>query len=43
MTQSGRLLNTPINTPAPGPAGALDGEDLAGTGRLVALLASLRR
>jgi hypothetical protein len=35
MTQSGRLLNTPINTPAPGPAGALDAR-LSPNGALVA-------
>jgi hypothetical protein len=35
MTQSGRLLNTPINTPAPGPAGALDAR-ISPDGRLVA-------
>jgi hypothetical protein len=35
MTQSGRLLNPPINTPAPGPAGALDAR-IAPNGALVA-------
>jgi hypothetical protein len=35
MSQSGRLLNTPINTPAPGPAGALDAR-LSPNGALVA-------
>jgi hypothetical protein len=35
MTQSGRLLNAPINTPAPGPAGALDAR-LSPNGGLVA-------
>jgi hypothetical protein len=35
MTQSGQLLNAPINTPAPGPAGALDAR-LSPNGGLVA-------
>jgi hypothetical protein len=35
MTQSGRLLNPPINTPAPGPAGALDAK-VSPDGQLVA-------
>jgi hypothetical protein len=35
MTQSGRLLNPPINTPAPGPAGAMDAK-VSPDGQLVA-------
>ena len=35
MTQSGQLLNTPINTPAPGPSGAIDAR-LSPNGSLVA-------
>src|SRR5215212_5664669 len=35
MTQSGQLVNAPINTPAPGPTGALDAR-LSPNGSLVA-------
>jgi hypothetical protein len=35
MTQSGQLLNAPVNTPAPGPTGALDAR-LSPNGSLVA-------